>query len=193
MGRGAAITIIADGAKTYDRRNHCQFVFTRHMKARAHHGMHVMSTQAILFYSTKDAFGEFSNFAAFPIEIDGRIWPTSEHYFQAQKFAGTDHEELIRTTPSPMTVARMGRDRKRPLRTDWEQVKDGLMRKAVWTKFKQHPRLAAMLLETGDAEIVEHTENDVYWGDGGDGRGLNRLGQLLMQVRTDLRAERDLA
>ena len=92
-----------------------------------------------------------------------------------------------------MTVARMGRDRKRPLRADWDQVRDGLMRKAVWTKFKQHPRLLAMLLETGDAEIVEHTENDAYWGDGGDGRGLNRLGQLLMQVRTDLRAERDLA
>lgn len=145
-----------------------------------------MSTQAILFYSTRDAYGEFSNFASFPIEIDGRIWPTSEHYFQAQKFAGTEHEELIRTTPSPMTVAKMGRDRKRPLRTDWEEVKDCIMRKAVRAKFEQHPRLAAMLLETGNAEIVEHTENDAYWGDGGDGRGLNRLGQILMQVRTDL-------
>ena len=145
-----------------------------------------MSTQAILFYSTRDAYGEFSNFASFPIEIDGRIWPTSEHYFQAQKFAGTEHEELIRTTPSPMTVAKLGRDRKRPLRTDWEEVKDCIMRKAVRAKFEQHPRLAAMLLETGNAEIVEHTENDAYWGDGGDGRGLNRLGQILMQVRTDL-------
>ena len=74
-----------------------------------------MSRHVVFFYSTKDAYGEFSNFAAFPIEIDGRIWPTSEHYFQAQKFAGTEHEELIRTTPSPMTVAKIGRDRKRPL------------------------------------------------------------------------------
>jgi N-glycosidase YbiA len=57
----------------------------------------------------------------------------------------------------------------------------------VWTKFNQHPRLAAMLVETGDAEIVEHTENDAYWGDGGDGKGLNRLGQILMQVRAELR------
>ena len=62
------------------------------------------------------------------------------------------------------------------------------MRKAVWTKFNQHPRLATMLVETGDAEIVEHTENDAYWGDGGDGKGLNRLGQILMQVRAELRA-----
>jgi ribA/ribD-fused uncharacterized protein len=62
-----------------------------------------------------------------------------------------------------------------------------IMWKAVWTKFNQHPRLAAMLMETGDAEIVEHTENDAYWGDGGDGKGLNRLGQILMQVRAELR------
>ena len=146
-----------------------------------------MSRHVIFFYSTKDAYGEFSNFAAFPIEIDGRIWPTSEHYFQAQKFAGTEHEELIRTTLSPMTVAKIGRDRRRPLRADWEEVKDSVMRKAVWTKFNQHPRLAAMLIETGDAEIVEHTENDAYWGDGGDGKGLNRLGQILMQVRAESR------
>ena len=100
-----------------------------------------MSRHVIFFYSTKDAYGEFSNFTSFPIEIDGRTWPTSEHYFQAQKFAGNEHEALIRITPSPMTVAKMGRDRKRPLRTDWEEVKDSIMRKAVWTKFNQHPRL----------------------------------------------------
>jgi ribA/ribD-fused uncharacterized protein len=148
--------------------------------------MQLMSRRVLLFYSTKDAYGEFSNFAAFPIEIDGRTWLTSEHYFQAQKFVGTEHEELIRTTPSPMTVAKIGRDRKRPLRADWEEVKDGIMRKAVRAKFEQHPRLAAMLIETGDAEIVEHTQNDAYWGDGGDGQGVNRLGQILMQVRAEL-------
>lgn len=145
-----------------------------------------MNRQVILFYSTKDAYGEFSNFAAFPIEMDGRTWPTSEHYFQAQKFAGTEHEELIRTTLSPMTAAKIGRDRKRPLRTDWDNVKDGIMHTAVRAKFDQHPRLAAMLVETGDADIVEHTENDAYWGDGGDGKGLNRLGQILMQVRAEI-------
>jgi ribA/ribD-fused uncharacterized protein len=145
-----------------------------------------MRQGAILFYSTKDSYGEFSNFSAFPIEIDGRTWPTSEHYFQAQKFAGTDHEEVIRTTPSPMAVAKIGRDRKRPLRPDWEQVKDSIMRKAVRAKFSQHPQLAELLVGTGDADIVEHTENDVYWGDGGDGKGLNRLGVILMEVRSEL-------
>jgi hypothetical protein len=38
-------------------------------------------------------------------------------------------------------------------------------------------------MESGDAEIVEHTGNDAYWGDGG---GENRLGQILMRVREEL-------
>jgi ribA/ribD-fused uncharacterized protein len=143
----------------------------------------------IRFYSTKDEHGGFSNFSPHPIEIGGKTWPTSEHYFQAQKFAGAPDEEEIRQAASPMIAARMGRSRKRPLRVDWEEVKDRIMHEAVLAKFTQHADLRAILLATGDAEIVEHTANDRYWGDGGDGRGRNRLGQILMQVRDELRAE----
>jgi ribA/ribD-fused uncharacterized protein len=143
----------------------------------------------INFYRTGDYYGSFSNFAPYPIEVDGRVWPTSEHYFQAQKFAGTEHEEAMRLAPSPTAVARMGRDRKKPLRSDWESVKDDVMRKAVRAKFTQHAELRAQLLGTGDAKIVEHTENDSYWGDGGDGSGKNMLGLILMEVRERLRRE----
>ena len=45
-------------------------------------------------------------------------------------------------------------------------------------------------MKTGDAELVEHTKNDRYWADGGDGTGRNRLGQLLMELREQLRANR---
>ena len=50
------------------------------------------------------------------------------------------------------------------------------MHEAVLAKFTQHADLREILLATGDARIVEHTENDAYWGDGGDGSGKNRLG-----------------
>jgi N-glycosidase YbiA len=142
----------------------------------------------IHFYSTRDEYGCFSNFAGYPVVIGGKKWPTSEHYFQAQKFAGTPHEEEVRQARSPMIAARMGRDRKRPLRRDWEAVKDGIMRQVVLAKFTQHADIREVLLGTGDALIVEHTEKDSYWGDGGDGSGKNRLGQILMQVREELRA-----
>ena len=75
---------------------------------------------AIHLYRVADAHGCFSNFAAYPIELDSKIWPTSEHYFQAQKFLDTEPQERIRLTPSPMIAARLGRDRKARLRPDWE-------------------------------------------------------------------------
>ena len=143
----------------------------------------------IQFYSVGDAYGFCSNFAPYPVKIDGKRWPTSEHYFQAQKFAGAPDEAEIRKAKSPMIAARMGRSRKRPLRKDWESVKDGIMRTAVLEKFRQHEDIRTELLDTGVAVIVEHTTNDRYWGDGGDGSGKNRLGRILMEVREQLREE----
>ena len=61
------------------------------------------------------------------------------------------------------------------------------MRKAVAAEFEQHEDLRALLLSTEEAKLVEHTENDDYWGDGGDGRGKNMLGRILMEVRAGLR------
>jgi N-glycosidase YbiA len=141
----------------------------------------------IKFYSVRQPYGEFSNFAPYPITIDDQVWPTSEHYFQAQKFLDKEYQLAIRSTISAMQAAKMGRDRKRVLRDDWELVKDTVMRTAVRVKFQQHPQLAALLLSTGDALLVEHTKNDRYWGDGGDGSGRNMLGQILMEVREELR------
>lgn len=141
----------------------------------------------INFYRTGDEYGCFSNFASYPISLKERVWPTSEHYFQAQKFAGTEHEEAIRQEKSPMIAARMGRDRTKPFRSDWDLVKDAIMREAVRAKFSQHAELRKILLATGDAVIVEHTQNDSYWGDGGDGSGQNMLGRILMEIREELR------
>src|SRR5688572_28325351 len=53
-------------------------------------------SEAVEFMSVHGPYGQFSNFAGFPVEIDGRTWPTAEHYFQAQKFAGAADEEEIR-------------------------------------------------------------------------------------------------
>jgi ribA/ribD-fused uncharacterized protein len=63
------------------------------------------------------------------------------------------------------------------------------MMDALRAKFTQDEELKATLLGTGDAVLVEHTANDSYWGDGGDGGGKNRLGHLLMRLRAELRAE----
>jgi N-glycosidase YbiA len=66
-------------------------------------------------------------------------------------------------------------------------VKVRIMHEAVLAKFAQHADLRATLLGTGESVIVEYTEKDRYWGDDGDGSGRNRLGQILMRVREELR------
>lgn len=146
------------------------------------------SVNVVNFYSVGDEFGAFSNFAPYPIVLDGVLWPTTEHYFQAQKFDDKAYRAKIRLANSPMIAARLGRDRKQKLRRDWEAVKVGIMREAVMAKFTQHEDLRTLLLSTGDAKLVEHTDNDDYWGDGGDGSGKNMLGRILMDVRELLRS-----
>ena len=142
----------------------------------------------IYFYSTRDAYGCFSNFSAHGVQLKGKWWPTSEHYFQAQKFAGTEHEELVRLAKSPKQAAEMGRDRSRPLRADWEQVKDDVMREAVRQKFLAHVDIQELLLATGDEELIEQTTNDYYCGCGTNKTGKNMLGKILMEVREEIRA-----
>src|SRR4028119_765559 len=142
----------------------------------------------IYFYVPREEpYGAFSNFSPHGVEMDGQWWPTSEHYFQAQKFAGTPHADQIREVKTPKDAARMGRDRSRPLRSDWERVKDDIMRKAVLRKFETHADIREVLLSTGDAPIVENAPGDYYWGCGADGSGKNMLGQILMEVREILR------
>ena len=125
----------------------------------------------------------------FPVRIDDKVWPTTEHYFQAQKFIGTPYVDRIRRLSAPRWAFDFSRKPEVSYwrRSDWEQVKEKIMEKALWAKFTQHLVLCNMLLDTGDRRLVEHTSNDHYWGDGGDGNGKNRLGNLLMDVRQRLR------
>lgn len=139
--------------------------------------------KVIEFYLVHEAYGEFSNFSRFRVWLAGKSWPTSEHYFQAMKFDSSADREAIRLAATPKIAAEMGRDRKRKLREDWEAVKEDVMRDVLLAKFTQHEELRVLLLSTGDCKLVEHTKNDAYWGDGGDGTGKNRLGGLLMEVR----------
>ena len=142
--------------------------------------------EPIKFYSTQDEYGEFSNFALYPIKLKKKIWPTSEHYFQAQKFLDAQYREKIRKATSPILAARLGRTRKVRIRRDWESTRNSVMRDAVQAKFTQHADLRRLLLSTGDRKLIEHTDADDYWGDGGGG-GRNMLGEILMEVRRRIR------
>lgn len=140
----------------------------------------------IHFYKTKEEYGCFSNFARFDVFVDGKRWPTSEHYFQAMKHEGTPVEEAIRKSETPREAASLGRNCEMA-RKDWDMVRLVYMYRVVRAKFEQHPELATKLLGTGEQQIAEHASVDSFWADGGDGTGQNWLGKILMMVREDLR------
>lgn len=151
---------------------------------------------SIKFWRTKESYGCFSNFSKHSITIDGIIFLTSEHYFQAQKFYkfngdfNDDMKDVV-NAKTPRDAADIGRDRNRPLRKDWEQVKDQVMEFIVEQKLLQHKNILELLLSTNEEEeIIEDSPYDYYWGCGKDGSGKNMLGKILMKLRTKFRNEK---
>jgi ribA/ribD-fused uncharacterized protein len=146
----------------------------------------------IKFYRTSDEFGAFSNFAKYPVKWFGHTFPTSEHLYQAMKFFDNEMAmDAIRDAKTAKEAANLGRSLP-GIREDWEEVKLEVMYYVLTQKFTQHKELKELLLSTGDAEIVEHTHNDSFWGDGGDGKGQNHLGKLLMRLRDDFNAQKEV-
>ena len=100
--------------------------------------------EEIKFYSVGGSYGEFSCFAVYPIRVKGKVWPTTEHYYQAQKFAGTSQELAIQKAATPMKAAELGRTKKIRVRPTWDNVKDNIMMEAMRAKFTQYADLKAM-------------------------------------------------
>ncbi|MBF2065390.1 MAG: NADAR family protein [Calothrix sp. C42_A2020_038] len=144
----------------------------------------------IYFYKVCDPYGCFSNFSLHAIEIEGTIWPTVEHYYQAQKFVGSLDAAIIPAiyaAQTPEIAAALGRDCRRCLRPDWDIVKTKVMQKAVYQKFFTHIDIREVLLNTGEELLVEDSPCDYFWGCGADKSGQNHLGKILMYVRNELR------
>ena len=135
---------------------------------------------------TRLPYGEFSNFARYPFTVNGIRYQTSEHYYQSTKFLDEENQRAVINAPDAKSAAAIGRDPNRPLRPDWEDVKVDVMREAVWHKFISYPGLILSLINTGDAEIIEDSPIDWYWGWGKDHTGKNMLGKVLMDLRAEL-------
>jgi ribA/ribD-fused uncharacterized protein len=138
----------------------------------------------IYFYEKGKPYYEFTNFFPAPIWIDGELWPTSEHYFQSQKFRNYPLlRKDIMMMRSPREAFEYARRYAHYVRLDWPMERDAAMHRAVHAKFTQHPNLRRKLCGTRRARLIERTSNDMYWGDGGDGSGRNQLGKTLQNVR----------
>lgn len=160
----------------------------------------------LFFHRDRAAFPFFSNFHLAPIEIDGVLWPSTEHFYQAQKCADPEYREAVRLARTPGEAKRLAADprkarktrrlswffgRRELIRPDWDEAKPEIMRRAVAAKFGQHPDLAAKMLATGTATLIEDSLGDAFWGIGRDGAGRNMLGVILMEQRDLLRVQAD--
>jgi N-glycosidase YbiA len=144
----------------------------------------------IRFYRTnEDPYGAFSNFSKHGFTLDGDYWPTVEHYYQAQKFAGTLHVEDIRRAETAFIARQLGNERSRPLRGDWDKEREEVMWRAICRKFEEHPDLRELLLATEDEELIEASPYDSFWGSGPNNDGENQLGKQLMRLRNLLRSK----
>ncbi len=129
-----------------------------------------------------DSFSGDNRFLSnFFIEPDGSC---VEVEFQRAKCRNTEDAKGFDGL-SPADAKKLGR--KIAIRHDWEQVKFSVMSVLVLLKFYEHPSLTTMLLETGDAILVEGNHwHDTTWGVC-DGVGDNWLGKILMFVRSVVR------
>ena len=142
-------------------------------------------TPILYFYDPEDSNGWLSTFSNHPILLDGISWPTVEHFFQGNKFQDQILRECIRLSRSPSQAKRLGQS-KSHRHPEWSNIKEEIMLRALRAKFHQHPYLGKMLIETKNAVLVEKSSDDLYWGIGFNGNGLNRLGCLLMVVRDEM-------
>ncbi|XP_057963282.1 riboflavin biosynthesis protein PYRR, chloroplastic [Malania oleifera] len=162
----------------------------------------------IFFYKTWDPYGAFSNFSPHPIQMpdkngDYQTWLSVEHYYQAQKFVRENdpvtHDciEEIKSARSPEEAARIGRTIQKQcpdlVRSDWEGIKIDIMYRALKCKFSIYPHLNSMLLSTAGSVLVEASPHDLFWGGGREGEGLNYLGRLLMQLRSEILGESSIS
>lgn len=130
-----------------------------------------------------------SNFWMCKIEMDGELYPSVEHAYQAAKTLDSMCRARVRECLKPGDAKRYGRHVN--LRSDWEDVKFKVMSDLVEQKFTKHERLKQDLLATGNVQLIEgNTWHDTFWGiDKYTGDGENKLGKILMRVRQEIRED----
>lgn len=140
--------------------------------------------------SFRGKYAFLSNFAPSRFTAAGRSWPSVEHAFQAMKAKLDTEKEWVAAAPTPGEAKRRGRGV--VLIDEWAnpEVRVAIMLALVRKKFEQNKLLRRLLLETGDAEIVEgNSWGDTFWGVDTKKGGENHLGKILMQVRAELKAK----
>lgn len=137
------------------------------------------------FYTRE--FFALDNFSSFGIIMDGKLYPTVEHAYQAGKFIDTAPEiaEEIRTCLSAHEAKRIAHVHNERQVGNWDDIKVDYMEKLLRLKLEQNPYVQQKLLQTKEYRICEDSPKDDFWGIGENRDGQNQLGKLWMKLRDE--------
>ena len=147
-----------------------------------------VDTDAI-FFNRLDANELLGTCSKHSFELEDSVWLSAEHYYQASKYRGSLRDK-IRACENPEQAIKLGRGIFRKKRSDWNKIRDVIMTRAMYCKCKTHTEVEQALLATENRPLANNTFGDYYWGVGRDGRGENRFGKILQNVRQKLRDEK---
>ena len=129
-----------------------------------------------------------SNFWFVDVELDGVIYRSTEHAYQAAKTFDAQERSLIQRLSRPADAKKYAQTIK--IREDWDEVRWDIMYDLNCQKYSIL-EFGDLLLGTGNMYIEEtNVWNDTYWGVC-HGKGKNKLGKILMAIREDLQSIRE--
>ena len=150
--------------------------------------------EEIRFYRANEKpYGVFSNLYRREVVYEGLTFQTSEHAYQAGKARKENVRDWLMAAPSPGLLAMAAHGLYVwDVHPDWSKIKFNRMKEILYAKYTQHNDLKELLLSTGNKRLVEvaTVDNAVnrLWGEV-NGKGQNKLGELLMEVRAQIRQE----
>lgn len=150
---------------------------------------HDKNLEEAVSFSRFDKDSPFATISKHPFLLDDVQWKTAEHYYQACKFKDLAYAEKIILAKDGQQAYQLGNRWLKRKNSDWKTKRQLYMTRALFRKVKEYPEVAQVLLETGDALLVETSQYDYFWGLGRDQRGENKLGKVWMDIRKRILSE----
>ena len=134
----------------------------------------------------------FSPYTAHAITVNGEVYSTLEHAYQCQRYVDKKIISEIKSSPSPVKAWETSTKYKYLQISEFrnEEYKLKIMKWLMELKAEQHEEVRKALIESGDMQIIKHIvtypPGDGFWDDGEDGKGLNHIGRLWMEIRGEM-------
>lgn len=149
-------------------------------------------SEPIKFYRASGPYGWLSNLYPCPMLFAGQMFQCAEYAYQVGKPNNQEIAQWLADAPTPSLCAQAAHALfPWQVQSDWASSKLDRMRAVLRAKFEQHWTLQVKLFETDTSTLIEESSMDAFWGIGKKGNGKNMLGKMLMELRDQLRAERE--